>query len=122
MTNLVWYYYQSGLDRKDIDLALAQMNGKEIDLQQAEGGTILIRLGTQAGFIEELQLPHSLELMLENIRREWAGSGADNITQLVRYVAQTAPVAEAIKINQPETKVKLNLYREREKLLTALES
>lgn len=47
--------------------------------------------------------------MLDNIRREWAGSGSDKINQLLDYVYETAPMVAVKATHTPEEKVKLNL-------------
>ncbi|WP_013322747.1 hypothetical protein [Gloeothece verrucosa] len=70
----------------------------------------------------------SLELMLDNIRREWSGSGQDTIEQLLNYVYSTAPMIEVKdnrrelvrSPNQPNEKIRLNLQKEREKLMDEL--
>ncbi len=89
------------------------MNGKEI-LKTLEGQTILIQLGDEAGQTEDLELPQSLMLILDNIRREWAGS--EKLDQLLNYVYQTASMLAVKDTHKPEEKVKLNLQMEREKL------
>lgn len=120
LTELDWYYYRYGPWSEDIDAALNQMNGKEI-IQEAQENTILIRLGAEAGLTEDLELPLGLKLMLDNIRREWAGAGENKIKQLLDYVYSTAPMLEVKDTYQPEEKVKLNLQKEREKLISELE-
>jgi len=120
LTELDWYYYLHGPWHEDIDAALAKMNGKEI-LQDSEGGAVLIRLGPEAGNAEELELPASLKLILENIRREWAGAGQDRIKQLLDYVYSTAPMLEVKAAHKPEEKVPLNLEKERERLIQELD-
>lgn len=56
--------------------------------------------------------------MLDNIRREWAGAGQNKINQLLEYVYSTAPMLGVKDTYQPEEKVKLNLQKEREKLIS----
>ncbi|MEM1171170.1 MAG: type II toxin-antitoxin system antitoxin SocA domain-containing protein [Cyanobacteria bacterium P01_H01_bin.35] len=115
LTELDWYYYNHGLWHEDIDMALERMNGKEI-CQELEGQAKLIKLGVEAGKTEDLNLPKSLMLMLDNIRKEWAGSGSDKLNQLLDYVYETAPMVAVKGTYKPEEKVKLNLQKEREKL------
>ena len=84
------------------------------------GETIFIRLGDEAGNVDDLELPVGLKLMLENIRREWAGSGHDKIQHLLKYVYSTAPMIEVKDSNQLEQVVRLNLQTERQKLIDEL--
>ena len=117
LTDVDWYYYRYGPWHEDIDAALNQMDGKEI-IQDFHGDKTLVKLGCEAGKIEDLKLPIGLTLMLDNIRREWAG--ADKLKQLLDYVYSTAPMLEVKDNHQPEEKVRLNLQREAEKLRTEL--
>ncbi|WP_293127796.1 type II toxin-antitoxin system antitoxin SocA domain-containing protein [Microcoleus sp. bin38.metabat.b11b12b14.051] len=119
LTELNWRYYHYSPWNEDIIVALNQMNGKTI-VQESVGETIFIRLGTQAGNVDDLELPVALKLMLENIRREWAGSGHDKIQQLLKYVYRTAPMIEVKDSNQLEEVVRLNLETERQKLISEL--
>jgi len=119
LTELDWCYYQFGPWNQDIDTALKQMNGKEI-IQEYEGNTELIKLGAGATKVEDLKLPLSLRLILDNIRREWAGSGKEKLQALLEYVYSTAPMLEVIDTHKPEEKVKLNLLAEQEKLISEL--
>lgn len=120
LTELDWYYYYFGPWHEDIDAALDKMNGKEISIE-TEGSTTLIRLGIEAENIDDLQLPVSLKLMLDNIRREWAGAGQDKMKQLLDYVNTTAPILAVREKYKPEEKVRLNLQAEREKLISELD-
>ena len=93
LTDLDWYYYLRGPWHEDIDAALERMNGKDIFLQKHESYT-LVGIGSEVINVEELELPQSLQLMLDNIRREWAGSGQEKMNQLLSYVYSTAPMLE----------------------------
>lgn len=119
LTELDWCYYRFGPWNQDIDTALTQMNGKEI-IQESQGDTVLIKLGAEATNVEDLQLPLSLRLILDNIRREWAGPGQEKFKALLEYVYSTAPMLAVKDTHQPEEKVKLNLLAEREKLISEL--
>jgi uncharacterized phage-associated protein len=119
LTNLDWRYYHYGPWNEEIDSALKQMNGKEI-IEESQDNIILIKLGTEAGTVDDLDLPLSLKLILDNIRREWAGAGQDKINQLLEYVYSTAPMLEVKNTHKPDEKVKLNLQAEREKLVVEL--
>ena len=83
LTQLDWYYYNHGPWHEDIDAALNQMNGKEI-IKKSDGQKIRIQLGDEAGQTEDLELPQSLMLILDNIRREWAGP--HKLDKLLEYV------------------------------------
>ncbi len=120
LTELNWYYYRYSPWREDIDATLDKMNGKEISIEN-ESSTTFIKLGVKVENIDDLQLPVSLRLMLDNIRREWAGSGQDKTNQLLDYVYSTAPMVEVKDKYKPEEKVKLNLQLEREKLIKELD-
>ncbi|MDF5722675.1 MAG: DUF4065 domain-containing protein [Rhizonema sp. PD37] len=120
LTELNWYYYHFGPWHEDIDTALNKMNGKEISIE-TEGSITLIKLGVKAETIDGLQLPISLKLVLDNIRREWSGSGQDKMKQLLNYVYTTAPILAVKDKYKPEEKVRLNLQDEREKLISDLD-
>ena len=120
LTELDWYYYLHGPWHEDIDAALDKMDGKEI-LQEPQGDAVLIKLGPNAGNVEDLKLPVSLNLILENIRREWAGSGQDRIQQLLDYVYSTAPMLEVKEVHKPEEKVRMKLQKERQRLIQELD-
>lgn len=120
LTQLNWYYYHFGPWHEDIDTSLDKMNGKEISIEN-EFNTTFIKLGVKAGNIDDLQLPISLRLVLNNIRREWSGSGQDKINQLLDYVYNTAPMLEVKNKHKPEEKVQINLQTEREKLISELD-
>ena len=119
LTQLNWYYYHLGPWHENINTALDKMNGKEISIE-TEYNTVFIKLGVKAGNIDDLQLHVSLKLMLNNIRREWAGSGQDKMMQLLDYIYSTAPMVEVKDKYKPEEKVKLNLQLERQKLVSEL--
>jgi hypothetical protein len=120
LTELNWYYYYFGPWHEDIEVALDKMNGKEISIE-TEGNTTLIKLGKESRNIDDLQISVSLKLILDNIRREWAGSGQDKIKQLLDYVYSTAPMLAVREKHQPEEKARLNLQVEREKLISELD-
>jgi Protein of unknown function (DUF4065) len=120
LTELKWYYYYFCPWHEDIDAALDKMNGKEISIE-TEGNTTLIKLGAEAKNIDDLQLPVSLKLILDNIRREWAGAGQDKMKQLLDYVYTTAPILAVKEKHEPEEKILLNLQAEREKLINELD-
>ena len=117
LTDLDWCYYQFGPWNEDIDTALNQMNGKEI-IQESQYNATYIKPVNQAAQADDLDIPLSIKFVLDNIRREWAGS--DKLNQLLEYVYNTAPMLEAKNNHRPEEKVKLNLQAEREKLVSEL--
>ncbi len=119
LTQLNWRYYHYSPWNEDIIVVLNQMNGKTI-VQEFVGETIFIRVGTEAGNIDDLELPLGLKLMLENIRKEWAGSGQDKIQKLLKYVYSTAPLIEVKDSHQLDQLVRLNLQTERQKLISKL--
>ncbi|RAM51033.1 MAG: DUF4065 domain-containing protein [Hapalosiphonaceae cyanobacterium JJU2] len=117
LTDLDWRYYRFGPWNEGIDVALNQMNGKEI-IQESQYNATYIRPVNQAAQADDLEIPLSVKFVLDNIRREWAGS--DKVNQLLDYVYSTAPMVEAKNTHRPEEKVKLNLQAEREKLVSEL--
>ncbi|MBE9003400.1 DUF4065 domain-containing protein [Nostoc sp. LEGE 12447] len=117
LTDLDWRYYQFGPWNEGIDAALNEMNGKEI-IQESQYNATYIRPVNQAAQADDLDIPLSIKFVLDNIRREWAGS--DKLNQLLEYVYSTAPMLEAKNTHRPEEKVKLNLQAEREKLVSEL--
>lgn len=120
LTTLDWYYYRHGPWHEDIDAALERMNGSKLTLEN-DGQTCFIRSSPNETKIEDLKLSTGLQLMLENIRREWAGSG-DRINKLLEYVYSTAPMAAVKETYSPEDKVRLDLQKEREKLIEELDA
>lgn len=119
LTDLDWYYYSFGPWHEDIDAALKKMDGQEI-IQESQGNSILLKLGSKAGTLADLDLPIGLKFMLDNIRREWAGLGQDRLEQLLEYVYNTAPMLEVTKNHKSDDKVRLNLLAENEKLVNEL--
>ena len=119
LTKLDWYYYHLGPWDDNINNVLDKMDGKEISLE-TEYNTTFIKLGDKPGNIDDLKLPTSLKLILDNIRREWSGSGQNKIKELFDYICSTAPMVEVIEKSKPEEKVKLNLELVREKLIKEL--
>lgn len=120
LTELDWYYYSFGPWHEDIDMALNKLDRKQI-LQEYQANSTLLKLGPDAGNVQDLGLSLGLQFMLDNIRREWAGAGSEKLQQLLEYVYNTEPMLEIKQNNcQPEEKVKLNLRAEREKLISEL--
>lgn len=117
LTELDWYYYNFCLWHEDIDTVLSRMNGKEVAIER-EGNETLIKLGVQASNVDNLQLPMSIKLVLDNIRKEWAGY--EKLPQLLNNVYNTAPMLEVREKCQSGEKVRLNLLAEREKLMSEL--
>ena len=109
LTDLDWRYYLHGPWSEEIDRALSLMAGHEVIVER-RGKAILIRPGPA---LEEVELPISVALMLENIRREWAG---ERIDELLSYVYSTAPMVEAQEKYRQEELAPLNLMREQERL------
>lgn len=112
LTDLDWRYYLHGPWSEGIDKALYQMAGRDVVVERRDKA-IFIRPGPKAA-LENLDLPLAVELMLENIRREWAGAG--RLHEMLSYVYSTAPMVEATAKHKPHEKSKLNLIREQERL------
>lgn len=118
LTDLDWYYYNYGPWNDGIDSALIRLKGKIVQMQDRD--TILIQMGADFPNVDSLKFSESLQLMLENIRREWAGGGSEKIKELLNYVYSTAPMVEAQSKYNREDKARLNLQLEREKLIEEL--
>ncbi|MEA5470414.1 type II toxin-antitoxin system antitoxin SocA domain-containing protein [Spirulina sp. 06S082] len=116
LTDLNWYYGRYGPWDQSIDLVLKCMNEKEIELKKRKNGQIVIRVGSQCQPLENLQFAEGLELMLDNIQHEWSGGGHERFKELKNYIDNTEPILE-IKECKPSKNIRLNLQREREKLL-----
>ena len=118
LTDLEWYFYTFGPWHEDIDAALVHLNGQVV--QKEEGKAILIQTGTEPLDPHSLGISQGLYLMLDNIRREWAGSSTEKIDELLNYVYATAPMLAVKDKHEKSEKVPLNLALERELLLEQL--
>ena len=116
LTELDWCYYLRGPWNQDIDAALDRM---EVLYVQPDGDASLITAKDESLYSAEFDFSEGLKLMLDNIRKEWAGSG-NKLQELLSYVYETAPMVEAQKKHTPEDKAPLDLQLEREKLLAEL--
>ena len=117
LTELDWRYYNYGPWNQDIDAALERMEGLS---SQPDGDVTLITARDESLYSAEFDLSEGLQLMLENIRREWAGSGSERFDELLAYVYSTAPLVDARNKHTPEEQAPLNLQLERDKLLEEL--
>jgi hypothetical protein len=118
LTDLDWCYYHYDPWNEEIDTALPRMEGVDIFLEQMNEATLIRPLSLEK-IGKDLDFSMGLRLILNNIKREWAGS--KKIQPLLDYVYSTAPMTEVKKDNpDPETKVRLDLKKEREKLLCEL--
>lgn len=116
LTELSWCYYTHGPWEKGIDTALTSMQ-KIIGLRK-EGNAVMVEISEPSLLNAEFDFPLSLVLMLDNIRKEWAGSG--KLTELLEHVYSTAPMIEAKNKFVSSEKGLLNLSLEREKMLEEL--
>lgn len=119
LTELDWLFYRYGPWNEEIDHALARMEGHQLQ-QKSYNEAVSIELGPEAGKIADLMLPISIELLLENIQREWAGLSSEKTRQLLAYVYNTEPMRAVKDVHHPEEKVRLDLQREQAKLLQEL--
>ena len=120
ITDLEWLYYKFGPYQEDIQRELDTLSSQEIIKQTPQGQYILIQPAQNIPTIESLDLPVSMGFVLDNIKKEWAGSGKI-FEELLEYVYSTAPMRE-VRGNgyQAEEKRPLNLFKEHEKLLQEL--
>lgn len=117
LTDLDWCYYNHGPWNKEIDAALERMEALSF---QQDGNVTLVTVKDESLFSVDFDFSQGLQLMLENIRKEWAGSGSERFQELMSYVYSTAPMVEAKSKHTPEEQAPLNLQLEREKLLEEL--
>jgi len=117
LTNLDWCYYLRGPWHQDIDAALESI---EVLSVQPDGEASLITAKDGSLYTADFDFSKGLKLMLDNIRKEWAGSGADKFQELMDFVYETAPMLEAKSKYTAKDKAPLNLQLEREKLLAEL--
>lgn len=115
LTDLDWCYYLRGPWHQDIDSTLAGMDTLQV---QSSGETSLITAKDES--LYTLDFSEGLKLILDNIRKEWAGAGIERFQELMDFVYKTAPMLEAKGKYQAEDKAPLNLQLEREKLLAEL--
>ena len=117
LTDLEWCYYLRGPWNQEIDAALERMEALSV---QPDGETSLIRAKDESLYSNDFAFSEGLQLMLDNIRKEWAGSGDEKFRELISFVYQTAPMIEAKNKHKPEEKTPLDLQLERYKMLTEL--
>lgn len=118
LTDLDWYFYNHGPWHEDIDAALTHLNGQIV--QKQEGKATLIQIGTNQIDLHSLEISQGLRLILDNIRREWAGSDPGKIDRLLEYVYSTKPMLAVKDAYQRSDKARLNLALERESLVEEL--
>lgn len=117
LTDLDWRYYKYEPWHESIDMALEQLSN--VIVLQEEGNAMMVRLKDET-LSGDFMFSQGLELMLDNIRREWAGAGAEKMQGMLDFVYSTAPMIEAKAKYAPEEKAPLNLRLEHEKLLEEL--
>lgn len=117
LTDLEWCYYKHGPWNEEIDAALRLM---ESIILECQGDATLVKLREDGSTVKDIHLSDGLELMLENIRKEWAGAGNGKFDELIKYVYSTAPMVEAKRQSSSQDKAPLNLQLERDKLLAEI--
>lgn len=120
LTQLNWCYYKFGPWHQDIENSLKVLEQTNKIILKSEGNAILIQPNDFDNIIDNFDFSMSLELMLDNIRQEWAGLNKDRINDLLDYVYSTEPMKYAKENFQPEDQPILNLQLEHEKLLAEL--
>lgn len=70
LTDLDWYYYNYSPWHEDIDLALVDLNGQVVQMQ--EGENTLIKMGAKPFYLHTLGISQGLCFVLDNICIEWA--------------------------------------------------
>jgi Protein of unknown function (DUF4065) len=120
LTQLNWCYYNYGPWDEEINSALDRLEGKILPRQEGKATIIGMADELAKTGIDDLNLSEGLQLVLENIRKEWAGTTSNNINALLEHVYSTAPMIEAKNKYQPQDNAQLNLQLEREKLIEQL--
>jgi len=124
ITKLEWIFYHHGPWSQDIQAAIDELEGAEIETtvhfsKKYGKDAFLLGVGPSAAPPEHLDI--GLELMLENIRREWAGFDEDKIDQLLKYVyEETQPMRVAREGHTPADRARLNLMLEHEAIIKEL--
>lgn len=118
LTDLDWYYYNYSPWHEDIDLALVDLNGQVVQMQ--EGENTLIKMGAKPFYLQTLGISQGLCFVLDNICIEWAGSSTDKNKDLLEYILKTAPILAVKGKYHLSDKVPLDLALERELLLEVL--
>jgi len=118
LTDLDWRYYKYGPWNEEIDLALDQLCADNILKIIERGNIILIQPAANCPELKNFNLTKGLELMLDNIRHEWAG--ANKVKSLLEYVYSTEPMIDAQRKHDWTEQAPLNLYLEHEKVCKEL--
>lgn len=116
LTELNWRYYTYGPWEQGIDEALDSMK-ESIELKKS-GNATMVNLSDQSLLNAEFDFPVGLGFMLENIRKEWAGS--NRLQPLLDYVYSTAPMMDAKSKFKPEDQSRLDLSLEQKKVMAEL--
>jgi hypothetical protein len=118
LTDLDWRYYKYGPWNEAIDLALDRLCADNILKIIEQGNIILIQPAANCPELKSFNLTKGLELMLDNIRHEWAG--ANKVNSLLEYVYSTEPMVDAQRKHDGTEQAPLNLYLEHEKVCKEL--
>lgn len=116
LTDLDWCYYTHGPWEQGIDEALDSL--RQTIVFRKNGNALMVELSDQSMQNMEFDFPLGLSLMLENIRREWAGT--NKLPELLDYVYATAPMADAKSKFNASEKARLDLHLERDKMLAEI--
>lgn len=122
ITDLKWFYYLRGPWEDAFQEELDNLQIAGVFEISPEGQALLIKPGSGIMPEESLEIPKSMEFVLDNIRVQWTGAG-DRLQQLLDYVYDSAPM-KAVKAQgkEPKDRAPLNLLAEREAFLEALEA
>lgn len=120
LTELDWRYYHHGPWHEEIENTLDFLAESNKIALTSEQNAILVKPNGDKDLTASFDFSLSLELMLDNIRKEWAGSGKDKFNNLLEYVYDTEPMKEAKQKYEPKEKAPLNLQLEHDKLLEEL--
>ena len=116
LTELNWCYYSYGPWEQGIDEALDSMS-ESLELKGC-GDATMVNLRDQSLLNSEFDFPLGLALILDNIRKEWAGS--NKLKPLLDHVYATAPMVDAKAKSKPEDKALLDLSLEQKKAMAEM--
>ncbi len=122
LTPLDWRYSGDLPYHEEIDNILNKWLDQNLLRLETEGNTALMILNQDNLDLDRIKFPKSLDLMLDNIRTEWAGLTKERNEALQDYIRTTEPIQDiqTKSHNNLGQEIRLNLKLERKKLMKEL--